>query len=278
MGEPRLRVRSPGKVNLFLRIVRRRPDGYHDLASLFQAIDLADTLSVALSTHDTLVCSDPTLPTDRSNLVWKAVDLFRKHTGLLSPISIHLEKRIPTEAGLGGGSSNAATMLWTLNQLHNCPASHDQLLAWSAEIGSDISFFLSQGTAYCTGRGEKIEPLPALPQQKFWIVKPPYGLSTPAVYKALAADQLPQRNPSVSLQHWLQGNEDRYNDLEQAAFALSPELASLRKHLLVHGCQDVLLCGSGSSLACFGSVPPPALPGHHLFPVQFINRSAHAWY
>lgn len=273
-----LTLRSPAKVNLFLRVLRRRPDGYHDLASLFQAIDLFDTLSVAFSAADELVCSDSALPMNRSNLVWKAVDLFRKHTRLCTPVKVSLQKRIPSQAGLGGGSGNAATMLWALNQLHGSPVEQQVLVEWSAEIGSDITFFLSQGTAYCTGRGELIESVAPLPQTKLWIVKPPYGLSTPAVFRHLAVDTLSQRDPKASLQAWLQGKPERYNDLEEAAYALSPELAALHAHLLAHGCDDVLLCGSGSSLACFGSVAPPALPDHQIVPAQFVNRPAHAWY
>ncbi len=143
-----LTLNSPAKVNLFLRILRRRSDGYHDLASLFQAISLYDTIHFALSDHDELTCDKPGIPTDSTNLILKAADLFRRKTGLKFGLKAHLEKRIPHEAGLGGGSSNAATTLWALNQLHGQPASPDELIAWSGEIGSDITFFLSHGTAY----------------------------------------------------------------------------------------------------------------------------------
>src|ERR1700733_15970617 len=112
-----LTLLSPAKLNLFLRIVRRRPDGYHDLASLFQTVSLADTLHFSLSERDQLTCTDPALLTDHTNLVLKAVDLFRKKTGLSFGLKIHLEKHIPYQSGLGGGSSNAATTLWALNQL-----------------------------------------------------------------------------------------------------------------------------------------------------------------
>src|SRR5262249_13981075 len=107
-----LTLLSPAKINLFLRILGKRPDGYHELASLFQAIDLADTIHFSLSDADHLTCTDPAIPVDRSNLIWKSVNLFRRKTGLNFHLKIHLEKKIPHQAGLGGGSSNAATTLW----------------------------------------------------------------------------------------------------------------------------------------------------------------------
>lgn len=136
-----LTLKSPAKVNLFLRIVGKRPDGYHELASLFQSISLYDLLHFTPSTQDVLTCTDPSLPIDKTNLIWKAVDLFRKKTNLHTFVKVHLEKNIPTQAGLGGGSSNAATTLWALNQLCGKPATDLQLSQWAGEIGSDVSFF-----------------------------------------------------------------------------------------------------------------------------------------
>ena len=181
-----LRCFSPAKINLFLRILRRRCDGYHELASLFQAIDLGDWLTFTLAEADQFTCSDATLSCDSSNLVSKAVALFRLKSGLQFNIKIHLEKKIPVQAGLGGGSSNAATTLWALNALHNHPFTLQELQSWSSEIGSDIPFFFSQGTAYCTGRGEVVRNLPPLTmQQPLSLYKPPEGISTPALYQAL---------------------------------------------------------------------------------------------
>lgn len=138
---------SPAKINLFLRVLGKRSDGYHEIASLFQAINLGDNLTFTLSEQDHLTCSDPHLPCDHTNLVIKAVHLFRKKTNLDTPVTIHLEKEIPSQAGLGGGSSNAATTLWALNALHNYPYTIGQLQIWSAEIGSDIPFFFLSGNS-----------------------------------------------------------------------------------------------------------------------------------
>ncbi|GJP37385.1 hypothetical protein CLOM_g21795, partial [Closterium sp. NIES-68] len=132
------------------------PDGYHELASLFHAISLGDTLKFSFSpsnSRDALTTNAPGVPLDSSNLVIKALDLFRRKTGIQKYFWVHLDKKVPTGAGLGGGSGNAATALWAANRMCGDVASEAELLEWSADIGSDISFFFSQGAAYCTGRG-----------------------------------------------------------------------------------------------------------------------------
>lgn len=278
MGEQGLTLFSPAKVNLFLRVLSRREDGYHSLASLFQAINLVDTLHVRIADTDTLTCTVPGIPLDRTNLIWKAADLFRRKTALSFHVCVHLEKHIPIEAGLGGGSSNAATMLWALNELFGRPASLLELITWSAEIGSDITFFLSQGTAYCTGRGEVILSLPSLPNQNLWIVKPTEGLPTPQVYRRVEVHTLPNRNPEESLAACRAGQPHYYNDLEPAAFAVQPSLGTLKQRLLHAGFSHVLMCGSGSSFACFGEGAPPFLPGVAIYPARFINRLPGRWY
>lgn len=269
---------SPAKINLFLRIVQRRPDGYHDLASLFQAISLFDTIHLSLSDRDDLSCSDPSLPTDDSNLILKAAHLFRRKTGLKFGLKAFLEKRIPCQAGLGGGSGNAATTLWGLNQLCGHPASIDELSRWSSEIGSDISFFFSCGTAYCTGRGENVQPLDPLPSTHLWVVKPPLGLSTPAVYGRLNVAQLKKLDPESSLRSFLEGRPHYYNDLEGAAFAAMPALQDLKQQLSVSGFDTVMMSGSGSAFFCIGRGVPPKNLGLNCYSVRFLNRTSEGWY
>lgn len=282
-----LTLQSPAKINLFLKILGKRPDGYHEIASLFQAIDLCDTMHFKLSQEDTFTCSDPSLPTDENNLVIKARELFRRKTGRNNPVSIQLQKNIPHQAGLGGGSSNAATTLWALNQLCGTPATAEQLAAWGAEIGSDVSFFLSQGTAYCTGRGEKLLPLPSLNAQNVWIVKPPVGLSTPKVYSGLKLEVENQSKQfSVDAEALLvkftsQKSNDKlpvFNDLEAPAFQLAPELAELKQKLETFGFSNVLMSGSGSAFFCLGDGNLPALASLNTYNCKFINRSPGKWY
>jgi 4-diphosphocytidyl-2-C-methyl-D-erythritol kinase len=272
-----LTLRSPAKINLFLRILGKRPDGYHELASLFQAISLFDFLSFDFADHDAFACSLPQLPVDESNLVVKAVRLFRSKTGLTAPLKIHLDKHIPMEAGLGGGSGNAATVLWGLNELFGKPVSASQLASWGGDIGSDVAFFLSQGTAYCTGRGEIVENLAPLQSEPVWIIKPAFGLSTANVYKSLTGDTLSTESPSSLLQGFQQGNGRCVNDLEVPAFQLSPALKEI-KHVLSSRNEKVALSGSGTSFFWVGRLQPPTLDncGCHLS--AFVNRPSDAWY
>lgn len=271
-------LRSPAKINLFLRILRKREDGYHELASLFQAVDLYDTIHFALSNNDELSCTDPSLPVDGSNLILKAVHLFRKKTALKFSLKARLEKKIPHQAGLGGGSGNAATTLWALNTLLGFPVMTQDLMSWSSEIGSDIPFFLSEGTAYCTGRGECVRSLPPLPPQSLWVIKPPQGTSTPDVYRRLNISQLIDRPPEKTLQQFLEGNPDYYNDLEAPAFKALPELAIVKQRLLDVGFDQVLLSGSGSSFFCLGQAKEKIPNQLIAFPLKFANRLSHHWY
>lgn len=271
---------SPAKINLFLRIVGRRPDGYHELASLFQTISLGDTLDFTLADEDRLTCTDPTLPTDGRNLVLKAAELFRQKTGLTFGVNIHLEKKIPSQAGLGGGSSNAATTLWALNELHGRPAAVADLQTWSSEIGSDIPFFFSQGTAYCTGGGECVENFPPLPSQKVTIVKPNIGLATPTVYARFRSLGFPNHptTPKEDLQSFLSETPRYVNDLEAAAFAEEPALEKLKQELLASGFTTVLMAGSGSSFFCLGNADKSSFSGFFQFNSLFLFRTNNVWF
>lgn len=262
-----MRFFSPAKINLFLKVLRKRPDGYHDLSSLFQMIDLGDTIDIEPSPEDSLTCTDPSIPTDDSNLVLKATALFRRKTGSKTGFKIHLKKHIPSQAGLGGGSSNAATTLWACNQLSGQPATPEMLKRWAGEIGSDVPVFFSQGTAHCTGRGERVHHLPPLPRLTLWIVKPPVGLSTPDVYRTF---RLIDSHPSVS-DYFL-------NDLETSAFKLRPELKILKEKLLEAGFETVLMAGSGSAFFCLGEGQPPPQPDLFMIKARFLNRSRSHWY
>lgn len=273
-----LTLSSPAKINLFLRILRKRPDGYHELASLFQTISLCDQLTFEQSKHDTFTCSDPALPLDHNNLVIKALNLFRKKTGIVQPITIHLEKHIPHQAGLGGGSSNAATTLWALNELSGRSVSIQALVSMGAELGSDVAFFLSRGTAYCTGRGECIEEVPALPQKALTIVKPKVGLSTPLVYGNLRTDSLLQRDPVKVLEGFMKGSPIYFNDLEVPAFIVMPELKALKENLQLAGYTDVLMSGSGSSFFCIGERENELSSELQQYSVNFINREVGDWF
>ncbi|GAB0491026.1 hypothetical protein MMPV_002269 [Pyropia vietnamensis] len=352
-GEWDLRLVSPAKINLYLRVMRRREDGFHELESLFQAVSLHDTLrfrikrraggdataavapassadgadaerpdvpgsdkdvvdakavpaTVSTGVHDvsirdgpaeptdlparprpvaplsavgatvsadsddggvgrvekneddldvdTLECTTPGVPTDGSNLVLRALAAFRAATGVTTRYHVHLTKAIPHEAGLGGGSSNAATALWAANHLAGRPLSPKQLADIGAGLGSDVAFFFSPGTALCSGRGEAFTAVPRLPPAALYIVKPPVGLSTPAVFRALDLNAVSDVDPDTllaDLRTSLYGARV-VNDLEAPSFALAPELADLKALLVGCGFKVVLMSGSGSSFYCLG--------------------------
>lgn len=261
-----LELFSPAKINLFLRIIRRRPDGYHDLASLFHTVSLGDSLSLDLlpesAEKDELECNLPGVPVDESNLVIRAFKLFRERSGVQRFFRANLVKSIPAQAGMGGGSSNAATAFFGANELCGRPGSPADLIAWTEDpvIGSDATFFLSQGTAYCTGRGEivtPVEPLSLPADLPVWLVKPKYGLSTPKVFKALDLSALSTTDPKSLLDTFKTKGVDHsewINDLEPPAFEVCPELGELKAFLSGDewGFKAVLMSGSGTTIFCVG--------------------------
>lgn len=287
---------SPSKVNLFLRVVRRREDGFHDLASLFHVIDLGDDMNFTMlpegSTKDALTCSDPTIPSDDSNLVIKALNLFRSKTGTNRFFAIDLNKKVPHGAGLGGGSGNAATTLWAANELTGKPATDAQMLEWSGEIGSDISVFFSDGAAYCTGRGEVVENVPPpLPlDTPMLLVKPPVGLSTPKIFKSLDLKRRSTADPIELLKSMTatgMSQELCVNDLEQPAFDNLPELKDLKEKLKKESGSEVsavFMTGSGSTIVAVGSDNAPSFLKDEQYkdlfvsPTRLITREPGSWY
>lgn len=292
---------SPCKINLFLRIIRKREDGYHDLASLFQAVGFGDTLELTpldeSADKDEFTCNMPGVPIDSSNLVLRALQLMRDKTGVNQYFQANLIKLCPAQAGLGGGSANAATAMWGANELMGRPASLEQMIEWSGDLGSDITFFLSRGTAYCTGRGEIMTPTDPLLEAgtRLCIVKPDVGLSTPSVFKALDYDELSTLDPDeVLLPAFLNADGvenvsgDYYiNDLEPPAFRCVPELGKLKEELQkVKGFKHVMMSGSGTSIFCLGEADDlekfqkdfGAREDLQVFFTEFINRGEGEWF
>ena len=269
---PALSLVAPCKINLFLRIMGKREDGFHELASLFQTVSLSDQLDFWEEPADASapLCSMEVsadsygregIPTDESNLVMKALKLYADRTGETRRIHCRLHKGVPAEAGLGGGSGDCATALFAANRLAGFKASEQELIEWSAELGSDISFFFSRGSAYCTGRGEIIENVPPLPSTSLYLIKPPYGCSTPAVFKQLGlqpGETFPGPDPREMLSSFQSSvyGAPYLNDLEPPACAVAPELQSLRDDIASCGFEHVMMSGSGSTIFAIG--PPSA--------------------
>jgi 4-diphosphocytidyl-2-C-methyl-D-erythritol kinase len=185
-----LTVRAPAKLNLHLEVLGRRGDGYHELRTLFQTIDLHDQITVRETPGSEILLSvEPagSVPDDTSNLVVKAALALRRATGVERGAALHLTKRIPAGGGLGGGSSDAAATLAALNKLWQCEASRAELCEIAASLGSDVPYFLLGGLALGVGRGEEVYPLPDLPSLPVVVVTPDVEIATPLVYRRLQA-------------------------------------------------------------------------------------------
>jgi 4-diphosphocytidyl-2-C-methyl-D-erythritol kinase len=257
-----MRLRAPAKINLHLRVGPTRTDGFHPLLSWMTTVSLFDTLTFR-STHApgiTLHCDDPKLPTDESNLVVKAARLLFLR---LKPwkqesvggVEITLEKRIPSGAGLGGGSSDAAATVIALTKLWRLSWTPAQLTGVAAELGSDVRFFFGHGSAICTSRGEMVESIDAPLAKWAMLILPAMHVSTPAVYKRF--DELNASRVGWDDQpdwhQWAQLSARLLlprlvNDLEQPAFSLVPDLGALRDRAEAIVDRPVRMSGSGSSL------------------------------
>lgn len=267
----RLEKKSPCKVNLLLNILGKRADGFHELETVMHPVNVFDELSFARVTRGFhLTCSDASLPTDAGNLVHRAAMAFLHRTEIRDGVRIHLEKRIPLAAGLGGGSGNAATTLLGLNELFGKPLSVKALHEIAVTLGSDVPFFLQPKPALGTGRGENIQSLdffPAMHGAAFLLVHPGFGISTPWAYQNLARfpdalNGVPGRaRKLISL---LQSADLRaaakefYNSLEAPALKKYPLLELFQEFLRENGAAGALMSGSGSTIFAVSENPAAA--------------------
>ena len=244
------------KINLGLRILRRRPDGYHDIESCMLPIGWADQLTVEIATGATedsyeIAGLAGELPIER-NLIYKAVQLLRAHYHEISPLRLKLEKRIPSEAGLGGGSADAAYTLLAINELCHLGLSTTELETLAGELGSDCPFFIQSRPVLVTGRGEVLTPLTmpsALYGKWLLVVKPPIGMSTAEAYRQVTRHPEAEGKLAALLERPIGEWRDLIvNDFEPVVFAHYPELAALRDRLYYHGALYAAMSGSGTAL------------------------------
>jgi 4-diphosphocytidyl-2-C-methyl-D-erythritol kinase len=260
-------LRAPAKVNPVLEVLGKRSDGYHELALVFQTVGLYDELDFSESPRGlSLEILESPLPlaADDSNLILKAAKLFftrilRQERG----VQIRLRKKIPLAAGLGGGSSDAAATLLGLDRLFKSQAGVGNLGALAAQLGSDVPFFLTGGTALGTGRGEKITSWAPGPEMALVLVKPEEGLSTPAVYecgKALMTEGDRARAFQAVLGEAKVAEIGRalFNGLEPATFFLRPEVEAIKRQLLQAGALGALVSGSGPTVFAVAESLPQA--------------------
>jgi 4-diphosphocytidyl-2-C-methyl-D-erythritol kinase len=240
-------VLCPAKVNLYLRVVGRRPDGYHEVVTVMQPLTLADELLVSLAGEGiALACDDPGLPSGEANLAWRAARLFQEETGQKPGVSLRLRKRIPLAAGLGGGSSDAAGTLMALNDLAGKPLNQVGLHRLASRLGADVPFFLSREPAVGRGIGTQLSPVTLHP---YWylLINPAEPLSTRWVYENLDLDTLP--GPPAA-ETWDPEHPETWvrNDLGPVVVKRFPELASLLAGLGESGARCQGISGSGPTL------------------------------
>jgi 4-diphosphocytidyl-2-C-methyl-D-erythritol kinase len=251
-------VQAPAKVNLFLEVLGKRTDGYHEIASLMVTVGLYDRLVFRDEPAGSLVltCDDPALSTGPDNLVVRAAELLRRHTGCQQGARIELHKRIPMAAGLAGGSSDAAATLAGLNRLWRLGLADSKLAALGAEIGSDVAFFFAAPAAWCTGRGEVVTPVNLGRPLHLLLACPDVGLATADVYRGVKVPTQPEDGDAirraVAVGDVQEIGRRLHNRLQPAAEALSPEVGDLLAQLAAARPTGQLMTGSGSCVFALG--------------------------
>jgi 4-diphosphocytidyl-2-C-methyl-D-erythritol kinase len=263
----RVRVRSLAKINLDLRVLQKRPDGFHELRTIFQTISLADTIGIEYQRGRTRMelNSNVSIP---GNLILRAADSLMKSMRATGSLRFNLTKRIPLGGGLGGGSSNAAAVLLALPALLGKSVRFERLLELAAELGSDVPFFLLGGTAAGLGRGTELYPLPDALSRPGLLIAPGIHSSTPAAYRALHRKVLAEIPPDMinKFQAVAWNLEGAWtNDFETVVFRQHPQLKSIKGKLLKLGAWRAMMSGSGSAL--FG-----------LFPSRELRDRAAEWF
>ncbi len=258
---------APAKLNLSLRVTRRRDDGFHEIETLMVPVPgLHDVLTVSRADRFEFTCSDASLPPDGGNLVVRAAMAYAEAAGVANGVRLHLEKQVPSGAGLGGGSSDAAATLLALQEIHGTPLAHDALQEIAASLGSDVPFFLQSGPARCTGRGEKVEPVANIREtgMRVLLLKPRFPVATMDAYRRVLDPSVPTV-PGLPSQVQEVDGLSLCNDLEHPVFAKHRFLAELKLWLMER--QEVraaMMSGSGSTI--FAMLDPTA-------DVQAITRA-----
>ncbi|NLN16310.1 MAG: 4-(cytidine 5'-diphospho)-2-C-methyl-D-erythritol kinase [Firmicutes bacterium] len=251
-----LTLQACGKINLCLDVVRRRPDGYHDIRGIFQSISLADevTLRVTLGGRGIhLRCDHPGVPAGPTNLAWRAAQLLLDRLNGEAGVEIHIVKRIPIAAGLGGGSADAAATLIGLRKLLQLPISDGELARLGRELGADVPFCLRGGTALAEGIGDLLEDIPCTPAYAVLVLTPKLYVSTAEVFRAFDPGKVDRRPSVEGMKRHLEGSclpgiaEEMVNVLETVTFPLHPQVAELAERMKRLACGAVM-SGSGPSI------------------------------
>ncbi len=249
--------KAPAKVNYLLQVLRKRPDGYHDLRMVMQRIDLCDEIEIRLNNKSgiNVDCDGGVVSGGRENIAWRAADALLSHAGSTTGVDITISKKIPVAAGLGGGSSDAATVLMGLNELLGLNFSDEKLMEIGVRLGADVPFFIFKKTALAEGIGEKLTPVHGLPQAWLVLVNPNIHVSTAWVYQNL---RLTNKRDDYKLPQFCNKIENicsiLENDLESVTIERFPVIREIKEMLLGYGAAGVLMSGSGPTVfAVFGS-------------------------
>ncbi len=254
MSAPAIFVPARAKINLTLSVLGKREDGYHTLASVMQTISLNDTLHIQATDEDHITCAvDIPSLRNNNNLAIRAARLLKEEGHLTRGAAIELRKEIPAQGGLGGGSSDAATVLLALNQLCALGLSQTRLKELAARLGSDVPFFIHGGTALIEGRGEIVTPLPDCESLWLLIAHPPVSISTATVFQSLHSAEYGDTHDTNIVVESIRGGsqlplERLSNTLEPLVMRHWPEVASTRERLLWAGAPIVRMSGSGPTL------------------------------
>ncbi|WP_379137078.1 4-(cytidine 5'-diphospho)-2-C-methyl-D-erythritol kinase [Paenibacillus sp. sgz500958] len=252
--------KAPAKINLMLDVLHKRADGFHEVEMIMTMVDLADRLELSEMPRDSIIISSQAgyIPLDEKNLAFQAARLIKDRYDVKSGVHIHLDKRIPVAAGLAGGSSDAAATLRGLNRLWRLGIPEKELLELGAELGSDVPFCITGGTALATGRGEKLTPITNPPQCWVVLAKPPINVSTAEVYGKLRSGNIAVHPSSRAMIEAIE--EGNFQDvcgrlgnvLEEVTLKLHPEVQQLKEAMIKLGADGVLMSGSGPTV--FGLV------------------------
>ena len=250
-----MEILSPAKINLFLAVTGKRPDGYHDLVTLYCRVGIYDKLIMDMDQKGIAVwCRHPDVPSDSTNTAYRAAEIFfsnLKPERHLSGIKITIEKKIPVGAGLGGGSSNAAGVLLALNQYHNFPFSTKRLMEMGTEVGADVPFFIFQTPAIGRGIGNRLTPYDGLKPFSVLLVYPNRHVSTREVYKKLnlGLTKCEQKlNCLLFKNRAFNADCHLCNDLETITESLCPDVPLIKEQLRNLGAEGVLMTGSGPTV------------------------------
>ena len=253
-----MKLSSPAKINLFLQVLKKRKDGYHEIRTLFERIDLCDEIILKLLPSEIrLKANNASVPGDSGNLAWRAAELLKNRFKVKKGVAITLSKKIPVSAGLGGGSSNAATVLLGLNRLWKLGLSRQNLMKLGGALGSDVPFFVMETPlALGRGRGEILQKIPFHgPKLRHVLVKPPFGISTKQAYEGLNLPRLTGQKPNVRmLIHSIEKGATKglskflTNSLELSINKRVTTILKIKKSLLKCGADAALLSGSGSTV------------------------------